>query len=296
MKVCKSCGEINANDCEYCCNCGQREFVFREEITCPHCGAVNDKSFEHCINCGNDLKINQTTVSPVSDGEVGVSPAVSAADEGYTPVPVDLREQMSDVYGGLSPSTPAETAKCPTCGAIVPIHAIYCHKCGTPVDKLHEHRVVKRKICPHCGRPNSLEARFCSYCFCTLANADTQEMQLVHDVKLLGDGVVKQAFLEDEHGKKKICCNCGTLNTLDEEFCVNCGFKLENEEQKKYCPNCGAENPMDNTFCTKCQWSFDGTSPNSVEKWVCENCQNVNDSRNSFCTSCGAKRDITGRK
>ena len=178
----------------------------------------------------------------------------------------------------------------------MPLHAIFCQKCGTPVANLHEHRVVNRKVCPHCGRSNSLDAHFCAYCFCSLATAETHEMQVVHDVRNVGGDKVKQTFLEDEQGKKKICSNCGTLNSLDEMFCVNCGFRLDAEELKKYCPNCGAENPVDGAFCTKCQWSFDGTAPGSVEKWVCPNCQNVNEVSNEFCVACGKKRTDDGRK
>lgn len=292
MKVCKNCGEINPNDCEYCCNCGKTAFIFHEEITCPHCGATNDKSFVYCINCGNSLR-----EEPSAQVDTAVAtPTTPTDEEGYTPIPVDLREQMNDVYGGLSASTPTESAQCTNCGSLVPIHAIYCSKCGAPVASLHEHRVVKRKICPHCGRPNNLESRFCTYCFCSLNNADTQEMQVVHDTKHVGADMIKQAYLEDEHGKKKICTNCGSLNSVDELFCVNCGFKLDAEELKRYCPNCGAENSVEDTFCTRCQWSFDGSSPNAQSKWVCKSCNNVNDGKDAFCLYCGAKNQDTGRK
>lgn len=293
MKVCKNCGEINSNDCEFCCNCGETSFVFREEKLCPHCGAVNDKSFDFCMNCGNQLQVVASDEDIVPQNSA-VSNNIS--ESGYEPVPVDLRQQMNEVYGGISVSTPTETAQCPGCGALIPIHAIYCEKCGTPVAKLHDHRIVKRQICPHCGRPNSLESAFCAYCFCSLANSDTVEMQVVHDNRSIGDVIVAQAYLEDERGKKKICTNCGTLNPQDEVFCVSCGFKLDAEELKKYCPNCGTENPAGNTFCTKCQWSFDGTSPDSHEKWICAKCEKVNNITDAYCTSCGAPKVVKGRK
>lgn len=286
MKVCKHCGQLNTNDCDFCCNCGKRDFVVQEEIACPHCGAVNDKSFAFCINCGGKMQPDVVDIKHA---------AASTSDEGFTPSPVDARERFSDVYGGMSVATPQETAKCPTCGAIIPIHAIYCSKCGTSVATLHDHRVVKRKICSHCGRPNSLEARFCSYCFATLVNAATQDMQVVHDSKTLGSGSIKQTFLQDGDGKKKICANCGALNAPDEVFCVSCGFKLDCELQKKYCPNCGVENSPDDKFCTRCQWSFEGNNPDTQEKWVCSKCKNINNASNVYCVACGAKRQ-TGRK
>ena len=294
MKICKNCGEINSNENEFCSHCGRQTFVYQEETRCPICGAVNDKSFVYCLNCGNVLRTAKADVSRLAPNVQ--SPQQPRQEDGYTPVPLDFKSQMSDVYGNMATSTPAETAQCPSCGSIVPIHAIFCQKCGEPVDKLHNHRVVKRKLCPHCGRPNLLEAPFCAYCFCSLAHSETVDMQLVHDVQNIGGEMVKQAFLEDERGKKKICTNCGTLNTPDELFCVNCGLKLDVEEQKKYCPNCGAENASLNSFCTKCQWSFEGASPASVEKWVCSRCQNTNEARNSFCTHCGSNKVISGRE
>ena len=292
MKVCKNCGEINTNDCEYCVNCGKTAFVFHEEIPCPHCGASNDKSFVHCINCGNSLSVERR----VEDVVDFAAPSNASAQPEPTPIPVDLREQMTDVYGGLTSAPPVETAQCTNCGALVPIHAIYCQKCGASVASLHEHRVVKRRICPHCGKPNNMESRFCMYCFCSLNNSDTQEMQVVHAPKNIGNDIVKMAYVEDEHGKKKICASCGALNSMDELFCVNCGFKLDPEEQKKYCPNCGAENSVEDTFCTRCQWSFNGDTPDSQSKWECPNCQNAIDDKYDFCLFCGAKKPVIGRK
>ncbi len=290
MKVCKNCGEINSNDVQFCPNCGGKAFVFQEERTCPHCGAANDKSFVYCISCGQKLFSEAVSVE-----EVAPSAQILPGEEGFVPTPVDVRELHSDVYAGGAPSIPHETARCPVCGANVPIHAIFCQKCGTPVANLHEHRVVNRKVCPHCGRSNGLDAHFCSYCFCSLAEAETEEMQIGHELRSVGGDQVKQTYLEDVRGKKKICTNCGALNEYDEMFCVNCGFKLDVEQQKKYCPNCGAENAADSAFCTSCQWSFNGDEPSAEEKWVCAKCGNVNKQNNEYCVACGSKRDATGR-
>lgn len=275
MKVCKNCGEINTNDSLFCCNCGQSNFIIQEEVACPHCGALNDKSYSHCINCGN----------LISD-----SPAVTSRDgEGYTPFPVNLKEMNDLVDTGLS-SVPSEMARCPHCGALVPITAIFCQKCGVSVANLHAHRVVQRKVCPHCGSFNKLESNLCSFCFNSLLNADTEDLQVTHDSQNLGELVVRQVYLEGVSGKKLICPNCGTLNQPKEPFCVNCGLKLDVEEPKKYCPNCGAENPIDSAFCSKCRWSFEGDAPDKIEKWTCPFCDHVNDKEDLFCPNCGQKK------
>lgn len=278
MKVCKNCGEINPNDSTYCCSCGKNSFVYQEEVACPFCGAPNDKSFDHCINCGNLLKQPLQAQEP------------SQHEEQTQPVAVNLRDELPDAYGGITVA-PGETAVCPGCGANVPLTAVFCSKCGAPVASLHEHRVVRRKICPHCHRPNDNQAHFCSYCYTSLATAETEEMQVVHESTPLGDTFVKQAYLEDASGKKKVCPNCNTINTADELFCVNCGLKLDVDEPKKYCPNCGAENTYDSTFCSKCRWSFDGKNPDEVKSWTCPHCNRENDTENNFCSNCGTKKE-----
>ncbi len=274
MKVCKNCGEINPSDSLYCCSCGTTGFVFQEEVVCPHCGAINDKSFINCINCGNLL--NSETVVDLTNGT-------------QEPFAQDPSTLTNTAYGGV-PLASTETAKCPTCGAVVPLTAIFCNKCGTSVANLHVHRVVTRKVCPHCGRPNPSQAAFCSYCFSSLANAKTSDMQLVHECQNLGDITVRQSYLEDSNGKNIVCPNCGSLNHPNEQFCVHCGLKLQIEAPKKYCPNCGEENPADSSFCQKCRWSFDGTEPDLIDKWVCSTCQHTNDKEDLFCSHCGTAK------
>ena len=278
MKVCKHCSEINTNDSSYCCNCGKSDFIIKDEIACPSCGALNDKSFSHCINCGNKLSVGPTRE---------VQPSQS---EGYTPVPVDIKQELSGIFDTGLTSIPSEMARCPHCGTMVPITAIFCPKCGVTVAGLHIRRVVERKICPHCGKLNKLDANFCSYCFCSLAHADTEQLHVIHESTNLGELTVRQAYLEGLGGKQIICQNCGALNEPNEPFCVTCGLKLEADSPKKYCPNCGTENPAESQFCSKCRWSFEGETPDKIEKWTCPFCDHVNDHDDTFCPNCGQKR------
>lgn len=277
MKVCKNCGEINSNDSEFCCNCGKKSFVYQEEIRCPHCGELNDKTFEHCIFCGGALHTH-------SHGED--APATAHA----TPAPVDLREEMTTVYG--TPSS--ETARCPHCNAIVPVTAVFCFKCGTSVASLHEHRIIQRRVCPHCGRLNPLDSPFCSYCFANLIDAGTEDLQITHESQNHGELIIRQTVLEGLHGKNLICPNCNTINPDKEVFCVNCGLKLEIEPVKKYCPNCGSENSADSEFCSKCRWSFEGVNPDENVKWACAYCHHVNGVEDAYCSHCGQKRKDEG--
>lgn len=276
MKICKNCGEINTNDSSYCCSCGQSEFIIKDETVCPNCGALNDKSFAHCINCGADI--------------IEHAPSASHHGEGYTPIPVDIKHELSGAYDMGLTSIPSETARCPHCGNLVPITAIFCSKCGVSVANLHVRRVVDRKVCPHCGKLNKLDANLCSYCFSSLSHADTEQLHVIHEAENLGELTIRQAYLEGLNGKQLICPNCNTLNEPGESFCVSCGLKLEADTPKKYCPNCGTENPADSQFCTKCRWSFEGETPDMIEKWTCPFCERVNEHEDIYCSHCGQKR------
>ena len=274
MKVCKHCGEINTHDASYCCNCGKTKFTMKDETVCPSCGALNDKSFAHCINCGSSLSESASNITQPNESNA----------------PVQEIKQEAAIYDTGLTSIPSETARCPHCGTMVPITAIFCSKCGSSVANLHIRRVVERKICPHCGKLNRLDANLCSYCFSSLADAETEKLHVKHESENLGDLTVRQAYLEGLGGKQLICPNCGTLNQAGEPFCVNCGLKLVADAPKKYCPNCGTENPSDSSFCSKCQWSFEGEEPDKKEKWTCPKCEHDNDKQDTYCSNCGQKR------
>ncbi|MBR2966361.1 MAG: zinc ribbon domain-containing protein [Clostridia bacterium] len=295
MKICKSCGEINQTDSVFCCACGAQAFVFSEEKVCPHCGAINDKKFTHCTNCGNSMAVPTKDAMDFSPAPT-VEENKSSDGKGSTavvepaPVAVHLKTEMPLSAEALTQVSTGEVATCPHCGATISINQLYCHKCGKNVAVLHAHRVLKRKVCPVCNTPNLVENAYCAYCYASLAGADVEDLQLVHDSKTVGSVTFKQAFAEGYSGKRKICANCSTLNGMDELFCTHCGLKLDADEQKNYCPNCGAQNPSDTTFCSRCGWSFDGTTPEQKSaKWKCAKCNFANDLQDAFCTHCGAK-------
>lgn len=290
MKICKSCGEINQADTKYCANCGRDAFVFSVDFNCPHCGIANDKRNTHCTNCGNAISYSANAKSRV------VEPAsVVAATDVSTAV--DLRSYEVNQYAGDSSlveiSHNKETAKCPKCGNELQINSIFCYKCGEPVARIHEHKIVKRKVCIQCGTPNLTENPYCSYCYQSLSDSPTEDFQIVHKTVQLSSTVVKQAQLHGNAGNYHICNNCGALTKESSDFCVSCGLKLVIEEQKRYCVNCGAENANDAQFCSKCQWSFEGEKPgNTKPAWKCANCDNINEHDNQFCIKCGHKKPV----
>ena len=50
-----------------------------------------------------------------------------------------------------------------------------------------------------------------------------------------------------------ICPKCGTPNKSDAKFCMNCGYKIENEKTGgRTCPVCGVHVKEGTKFCPRC--------------------------------------------
>ena len=131
MKICKNCGEIKQLNDEYCSNCGKNAFEISPEVVCPNCGKSNDVTFAHCIYCGSILQEQMALQAQSVKSEVEAIYATQVAE-------ISLKE----------------TAVCPNCGQEVAVNSVYCVSCGAPTHQMHDHRVVKRKICSHCEQPN----------------------------------------------------------------------------------------------------------------------------------------------
>ena len=86
-------------------------------------------------------------------------------------------------------------------------------------------------ICPRCGSPNPMSAKYCSRCG--------------SELKLPEDPVV--------------CHNCRTRNTPLANFCRNCGAELKVGYATKICARCGNEVPADQNVCT-CGYVFAHTT------------------------------------
>lgn len=263
MKICKVCGELNASESKYCVNCGSESFEVSDvkQKICPDCGSVCEPQFTHCVNCGAAL------------GDANVSGIASFKNGGAV---------------AAEPENSDETVVCPYCGAEISLHTIFCAGCGHDVTSLNKHKVVKRKICRFCGKPNKPEDKFCKYCFYDLRDGETVDFQLDYADEQDKNLKLKQAVLQAPTTEKlKICPNCGSLNRFDSVYCFSCGLKLVTEAPKTYCFVCGAENLADAAFCTSCRYPLGNKSHDEVAKgWKCE-CGEFNERDDKFCTGCG---------
>ena len=89
-------------------------------------------------------------------------------------------------------------------------------------------------ICPRCGSPNAMSAKYCSRCG--------------GELKLPEEPVV--------------CHNCRTRNSPLANFCRNCGAELKVGYATKICARCGSEVPADQSVCT-CGYVFAHTERTS---------------------------------
>ncbi|MEG1706046.1 MAG: zinc ribbon domain-containing protein [Clostridia bacterium] len=293
MKVCKNCGEYNDKNAEFCVNCGYKEFAVEADIICPACKTVNGSRFSHCTNCGATLP-NVVTLAPSVQtvSNTAVSEKVIESSSSQSDDKQSIKRAIEKLYENkIDEVADKETIKCPYCNTELQVNSVYCYKCGKPVYKQNEHKVVKRKICPHCGTPNLVDTPYCSYCFASLSEAETEDFQ-VDFIETVNDGknIIRQAIMQSVGSPKvKVCNNCGSLNSLDEHFCVKCGLKLDIEIKHKYCFVCGKQNPLDAVFCEKCQYAFQGVTPDQAKGvWKCS-CGQINDKESVFCVKCGQK-------
>lgn len=93
-------------------------------------------------------------------------------------------------------------------------------------------------VCPHCGKANSLNARYCSGCG-------------------------KQLAVPEE---VVVCHKCHKPNSSMASFCGNCGAPLRVGAQTKICPKCHKEVDANSNVCS-CGYSFSNVkyaSPESV--------------------------------
>lgn len=82
-------------------------------------------------------------------------------------------------------------------------------------------------VCPRCGNPNALSAKFCARC--------GQQLKVPQEAV--------------------ICHKCGARNTPLANFCRSCGTTLKVGLQTKICPKCGKEVDVTQSTCD-CGYGF----------------------------------------
>lgn len=292
MKKCINCGEYNSEDANFCSGCGKAEFDTSGQIICANCKQLVKAESPYCLFCGAKLKeyapavqetlIKVDAVAPTNQEET-LAKAVKLEELGLVPAP----EAVAPVPE-VKPAIYEERLTCPSCGESLRSSDVFCTRCGADVSNSNSGIVVKRKICPHCHRPNPFAAKHCSYCFTSLSEVDYEDFMITY---LTDDsGKFRQAVLQSSTNKKlKVCPECGTLNELTQSQCVKCGISLIVSDEKKICFICGAENEFDAEYCNKCSYPLTGKKPTKEPQKIRCECGELNDAADVFCTNCGSQ-------
>jgi len=168
--ICEKCKTSIPDNAKFCPRCGAKVDMARGQIVqtkkCPSCGAENPVSAKFCTVDG--YKFQQVDEKPVG--------------------------------GHKEPEKPRDVLLCPQCGTLYPLTAKFCRKDGTPLQKVPPPEQMKRPevtekeirpeeiaepkieapaevkaeeikpeiekpkdliLCPRCGTPNPLTAKFC---------------------------------------------------------------------------------------------------------------------------------------
>lgn len=100
---------------------------------------------------------------------------------------------------------------------------------------------------------------------------------------------------EDDSQDIIICSRCNAENSIENNFCLECGKpikKAEDEDESSAetitCPQCNSQNPPDLKFCTECGTKIE--EPESpIQQNTCPECNAELIPGNKFCTICGAE-------
>ena len=88
----------------------------------------------------------------------------------------------------------------------------------------------------------------------------------------------------DESDEYRIYCSCGTLNSISNDFCTNCGVNLNDFNSNLIC-SCGTINDNDAESCSKCNRTLSKDRV-ILTKLVCK-CGAILDCDTQYCPFCG---------
>ena len=84
----------------------------------------------------------------------------------------------------------------------------------------------------------------------------------------------------------KNCPKCGTLVPMNNNFCPNCGFNMQQSQGTVPCPKCGTQVAQGAKFCPNCG---NPMTPPPQQMVKCPTCGSEMNAGTKFCPNCGAK-------
>ncbi len=148
--------------------------------------------------------------------------------------------------------------------------------------------------CKNCGHPIESTDSFCINCGTKINNEPVLNQNKISSSNPYFDKNSDVAAVSDVIDNKETCPNCGEEIKADNNFCINCGTKIEPNHPlkenhiskiKNTCPNCGEVLKENYKFCTHCGEELE----KEFKEMVCPNCGSSISENDNFCIECGTK-------
>ena len=198
-----------------------------------------------------------------------------------------------------SQPVPPSAKICSNCNAVLPKDAIFCRKCGVPI----EAGVEKAPRCPFCGATISTSAKVCPKCSSELRCQKCNALLSPNAKFCISCGGEIKGKVEEVEASKFKCHFCGAALEENQKVCPECGKPV-------VCPHCGSFLKSGVRYCNKCGENVAEitlTTPEPGEEEIEEaaiedsdeaeaetgtiNCPKCNASMSGnylFCTVCGS--------
>jgi len=185
---------------------------------------------------------------------------------------------------------------CTNCNATLAPNAVFCKKCGLPVDIITD----TAPRCPFCGATLSYKARICPKCSSEVRCQKCDALLSSNARFCVKCGEPLKGKVEEIEAPVLICHFCSASLELSDTICPECGKPTK-------CPTCSNHLKSGVRFCNKCGTDVSEitlTGPEAgeaeeideeeevkgaMETVTCSDCGATMSKLYVFCTQCGTK-------
>ena len=155
-KLCPACGGVLSPGAKFCPSCGTKlEEEVKPELTLENQPTIPEAEIPSPVLTTQPELPKEPVEEQNPKNEAPASPAPNTA--WYTP-----SSTTPESPSAQPETTSAPTGKvCPNCQAPVSESALFCNRCGAP---LNQQKEPEPKVCSYCGAPLEPGAVFCAHC------------------------------------------------------------------------------------------------------------------------------------